>query len=148
MIRTGITIEDLNIETNLADLRRIFQSEEVQKLLFQATQIIANRAVEILKANNHVVTGTLWRSVHVGSSKDDHSGDEALASSSPILIAYNQAVKKIAFDVFETEVGSWVNYARTIENLPDGGYLVKAFEEKFPEVKEFIEKGLKRLLGL
>lgn len=146
MITYSITIENMELGPKFELLKKLLASDEIKNLIYQGASIIMIRAVEILRENGHVVSGTLWRSIHVNATGASHTGDGN--NSSPILVAYQDAVAKVATDILQTEIGSWVVYAQTIENLPDGGYLTKAFEEKFPEVQEFIVNGLKTLLDL
>ncbi len=128
--RIEVSIVSDTISPRLEAWKIVLESPAAKKILAKAAWIIAARATEILKEKEHWITGTLGRSVHVGNS------------------GIKNAVKRIGRDILETEVGSWIEYARKIEDLPDGGYVWQAFEEKFKEVIGYIEREFKKLLKL
>ena len=89
------------------------------RVTLNAAQIIEARAKEIITENGHIVTGTLRRSI-------------------------NSQLEEVTYSVARANVGTFVEYGPAIENLPDGGFLFPAFEEKAAEVSEFLyAKGVK-----
>ena len=86
--------------------------------------LIQARAQEKIVEKGHVVTGSLLRSI-------------------------NTQVQPERMNMISVLVGSFMFYAPFVENLPDGGYLNEAAEERFHDVvdlvaREGIEPALKR----
>lgn len=98
----------------LADVR-----DGAPRTMLGAGQIVQARAQEILTEKGHVVTGNLRRSI-------------------------NTQLGEVSARRVESIVGTWVIYARKIENLPDGGYLFPATEQSVGIVNRYIyENGIR-----
>jgi hypothetical protein len=95
--------------------------EEFPNAFLQGGAVIAAEAKRIITEKGHVVTGALRRSVHpeVTDWRDDY---------------------------IEISVGTWLHYAKKIEDLPDGGYLFEAFERKRADALKRVERALKRVI--
>jgi hypothetical protein len=83
------------------------------RVMLNAGQIIEARAKEIITEKGHVVTGNLRRSINT-----------QLGEVTPLKI--------------EVLVGSFVEYAPFVENLPDGGFLFPAAVESVPAYNRFL----------
>jgi len=83
--------------------------------------VMARRAKQIINEKGHVVSGTLMGSIH-------------------------SEITDWRKEYIEVSVGTWVHYARKIEDLPDGGYLFQAFEETRTDVLKYIDNQLKRIV--
>jgi hypothetical protein len=86
--------------------------------------LIQARAQEKIVEKGHVVTGSLLRSINTRPESEREGRISVL-------------------------VGSFMFYAPFVENLPDGGYLNEAAEERFQDVvnlmaREGVEPALKR----
>ncbi len=89
------------------------------RALLGAGQIIEARAKEIITEKGHVDTGNLRRSI-------------------------NAQLGELTEERTEVLVGSFVVYAKKIEDLPDGGYLFEATQETMPlQVRYLVEQGVK-----
>jgi hypothetical protein len=89
------------------------------RVMINAGQLVEARAKEILTENGHVVTGNLRRSINTQIVE---------ASESRVTV----------------EVGTFVEYAPFVENLPDGGFLFPAAEQTFPLVVRLLfENGVR-----
>ena len=94
------------------------QGKNLGKLAMQAGLIVEARAKEIITEKGHVVTGNLRRSI-------------------------NTQLLEVGTYSARVGVGTFVVYGPYIENLPDGGYLLPAAVETFPEVSKFLnERGV------
>lgn len=93
------------------------KEEEIIEICTKAASILEKRAKEILTENKHIVTGALRRSIQT-------------------------IVERMVSDVILMKVGSFLDYAEYVENLPDGGYLYPAFLETKDEVLEYIVEEL------
>lgn len=82
--------------------------------------IIANSSKQILTAKGHILTGTLRRSI-------------------------TAMITELKPDRIGVSVGTWLDYAKIIEDLPDGGYLFEAFEKQRTPVVNYIKAQLKRI---
>lgn len=100
------------------EMIRKVRGSELGKIAVQAGLIVEARAKEIITEKGHVVTGNLRRSI-------------------------NTQLTEVGQYSATVQVGSFVEYAPFVENLPDGGFLLPAAIETFPEVSEFLnEKGI------
>ena len=91
---------------------------------YRGGEAIVSRAVEIINENEHIISGTLWRSIHATS-------------------------EWVGPSLVEISVGTNVYYAPYVEALPDGGYLYRATAEKINEVYDYIfAEWTKLLLGM
>ena len=82
----------------------------VKRELFRSALKVVGRAKQIIQEKGHIVTGNLQRSIAA------EVGDQ------------------VNIGLFEVNVGTNVIYGPKIEALPDGGFLLPAFQEKGPEV--------------
>lgn len=94
------------------DMIAAVRGSQLARIAMQGGFIVEARAKEIIIEKGHVVTGTLLRSINT------------------------QLTKVEAFSA-HVEVGTFVIYGPFIENLDDGGYLLPASIETFPEVTRF-----------
>lgn len=83
--------------------------------------IIAAEAKRTITRKGHVLTGALRGSIH-------------------------EEVTDWRKEFIEITVGTWLEYARKIENLPDGGYLFESFERKRATVLRYIENDLRAIV--
>jgi len=95
----------------IADMK----GNKLAKVAMQAGFIVEARAKEIITEKGHVVTGTLKRSI-------------------------NTQLLEVGTYSAQVGVGTFVVYGPFIENLPDGGYLLPAAIETFPEVSRFLNE--------
>lgn len=103
----------------LAGIEKKYKTD-TPNIFRNAGLIIANSAKQILTAKGHILTGTLRRTI-------------------------SAQITKITPDYIEVSVGTWLDYAEFIENLPDGGYLFEAFEKQKQPVVDYIKKGLGKI---
>ena len=82
------------------------------RVVLQAALIVVARAKEIITEKGHIITGSLRRSIN--------------------------AQVQVNGDVVTAQVGSFMEYAEFVEDLPDGGYLFEASEQTFDEVSEYL----------
>jgi hypothetical protein len=104
----------------IRDMTRQF-GQGLPDAFLRASTIMTRRMKLIITEKGHVVTGTLRGSLH-------------------------EEVTDWRDDYIEISVGTWVHYARKIEDLPDGGYMFQAFEETRGEVLKRVELELKRII--
>jgi len=95
--------------------------EEFPNAFLRGGEMIAREAKIIINRKGHVVSGTLMGSIHA-------------------------EVTDWREEYIEISVGTWLHYARKIENLPDGGYLFEAFEIKRNDALNTIERDLKKVI--
>ena len=81
--------------------------------LLRGVSIIVTEAREVLVQNEHIITGTLLRSIQSESVK-------------PLVV----------------RIGSPLGYAYFVEILPDGGFIRPAVRTRLEEVAEFIGREL------
>ena len=111
----------LKIKKKSIEMTKAIQTN-LGRVTLNAAQIIEGRAKEILTEKGHIVTGTLRRSI-------------------------NSQLTEVSYKIVRAEVGTFMEYGPAIENLPDGGYLFAAMEEKANVVSTFLyEKGVKPYL--
>jgi len=77
-------------------------------------------------------TGTLRRGIMAASPDYDHSGDEGAARSADLGGGLGMEVTKITATAIESAVGSWISYARFVN---DG--------TRYMEPRPFLDEGLK-----
>jgi len=94
------------------------QTELIKELEMSALEI-ETTAKRKLKSDGHVVTASLWTSLHVVRKNDNFVYTDKLGKS------HNGSIP-MHFDENERYIGTNVAYANRVEMLPDGGYLAYA----------------------
>lgn len=136
-VRMSMNFQSDEIAVSLSKLEQFMQknARDVGNALARGGMLISTRGVEIIKEKGHVVTGTLWRSVHVGFPGAQHGGDFGAAfgganlASAAMTNAHGEQAQ-VGPSTFQVHIGSWIYYAYFVERLPDGGFMYPAFKQR------------------
>ena len=104
----------------IAAIEKRYKSD-VPNIFRNGGLIIADSAKQILTAKGHILTGALRRSISA-----------MITELKPMRI--------------EVSVGTWLEYAPLVEELPDGGFLFEAFEKQRAAVVSYIKRELKNAI--
>jgi hypothetical protein len=113
---------------------------DIGRTLFQGGLLIQGRTQEKTIEKEHVVTGSLLRSWNTQL--------EPRSAASRIFIGRAGGAPTVGTtEPVSVLVGSFMFYAPFVENLPDGGMLNEAAEERFDDVVDLMaERGLQPAL--
>ena len=144
----GDIFVELDIDAFVKDLKKVENKlgklkKELDRALPGMTQrcgaVIWETILDIMQSKKIVLTGTLWRSVHLAAPNVDHSGDFDLASRRQIKRKLAEAVLKEAFSC-TTQIGTWLRYAYFVERgtrkMAARPYMLPGFEQSKDDVKK------------
>lgn len=115
----NVNFDEKEVLKKLGDLSDL--EKEIINIIEEATTLFISAAKIKITQKGHIITGTLRRSIRYITTS-------------------------ITDDIIKGKLGSHVHYAYWVENLPDGGYLLESFNEKFDTVANYIRGRLKKLL--